>query len=89
MGLAVVVIAIALAQAMIERPETIAAANRAGSPAEQSTLLQHAISLYQGDLLPGFYDDWVLTERNRIADLSAPWAVVGVTAAAPQHTTAA
>src|SRR4029077_241025 len=30
-----------------------------------------------------------LSDRNRIADLSAPWAVVGVTAAAPQRTTAA
>jgi predicted ATPase/Tfp pilus assembly protein PilF len=28
--------------------------------------LERAVQLYQGDLLPGFYYDWVLTERQRL-----------------------
>lgn len=28
-----------------------------------------AVKLYVGALLPGFYDDWVLTERSRLRDL--------------------
>lgn len=28
-----------------------------------------ATTLYAGELLPGFYDDWVLTERDRLAEL--------------------
>lgn len=39
------------------------AALRAGRRAE-------AAALYQGDLLPGHYDDWVLDERNRLATLA-------------------
>ncbi|MGE5138792.1 MAG: BTAD domain-containing putative transcriptional regulator, partial [Rudaea sp.] len=31
--------------------------------------LIHQISLYRGDLLPGFYDDWVVLERQRIQAL--------------------
>jgi predicted ATPase/DNA-binding SARP family transcriptional activator len=27
-----------------------------------------AVDLYHGDLLPGFYDDWILTQRERIRD---------------------
>ena len=27
-----------------------------------------ALALYQGDLMPGFYDEWVETERKRLAD---------------------
>lgn len=26
----------------------------------------HAVSLYQGELLPGFYEDWILWERERL-----------------------
>ncbi|MES2464069.1 MAG: tetratricopeptide repeat protein [Armatimonadota bacterium] len=29
---------------------------------------ENAVSLYQGDLLPGLYHDWVLTERQRLQD---------------------
>jgi predicted ATPase/DNA-binding SARP family transcriptional activator len=28
--------------------------------------LQRVVSLYEGDLLPGFYEDWVLLERERL-----------------------
>ncbi|GCL64571.1 ATP-binding protein [Pseudaquabacterium pictum] len=39
------------------------AAVRAGHQAE-------ATALYRGELLPGFYDDWVLDERRRLAALA-------------------
>ena len=28
--------------------------------------LMRAVLLFEGDLLPGFYDDWVLLERTRV-----------------------
>ncbi|GIK43345.1 MAG: transcriptional activator [Chloroflexota bacterium] len=31
-----------------------------------ATVLQQAINLYQGDLLPGCYDDWILPHRERL-----------------------
>jgi DNA-binding SARP family transcriptional activator len=30
--------------------------------------LQRALDLYRGPLLPGFYDDWIVPERQRLAD---------------------
>ena len=39
-----------------------AAARRAEAPAE----IARALDLYRGDLLPGHYDEWVLTERDRL-----------------------
>ena len=36
--------------------------------AEQASLLTQAIDLYVGELLPGHYTEWVLTERERLAD---------------------
>jgi predicted ATPase/DNA-binding SARP family transcriptional activator len=38
-------------------------------PPSAINTLQSAIDLYQGDLLPGFYDDWVLVERERLCQL--------------------
>ena len=34
---------------------------------------EEAARLLQGDLLPGFYDEWILTERNRYALLAEEW----------------
>src|SRR5205807_831594 len=31
-------------------------------------LLMSALDLYTGDLLPGFYEDWILSERDRLHD---------------------
>jgi DNA-binding SARP family transcriptional activator/tetratricopeptide (TPR) repeat protein len=36
---------------------------------ERASLLQEAVALYQGDLLVGFYDDWVLIEQERLREL--------------------
>src|SRR4051794_6036636 len=44
------------------------AAARAGSPSEQVVLLERALAGYGGELLPGYYEPWVLTERERLAD---------------------
>lgn len=39
-------------------------------PADAGTSeLIHQVSLYHGELLPGFYDDWVVLERERIQAL--------------------
>ncbi len=36
---------------------------------EQGALLSQAVQLYKGDLLPGFNDDWIWSERIRLEDL--------------------
>src|SRR5262249_59608612 len=46
----------------------LAAASAASSPEESIAALRQAITLYQGELLPGFYEEWVLAERERLAD---------------------
>lgn len=49
--------------------EACSAAQRAGVVASEPGLqesLTKAISLYKGDLLPGCFDDWLLTERARL-----------------------
>ena len=30
--------------------------------------LKHSVSLYRGELLPGFYDDWVISERRALEE---------------------
>jgi DNA-binding SARP family transcriptional activator len=46
---------------------------RTPAPAEdadqQARLLTEAAELYRGPLLPGFYDDWVLPEQQRLEEL--------------------
>src|SRR5579872_4041725 len=38
-------------------------------PNEQIRCFSEASSLYRGDLLPGFYQDWVLAERRRLEEV--------------------
>ncbi len=38
------------------------------SSASRLSALLEAISAYQGELMPGYYEDWILTERERLAD---------------------
>ncbi|MEM7112683.1 MAG: hypothetical protein AAF614_09625 [Chloroflexota bacterium] len=47
-------------------------AQRVSSVAESRQILEQAVELYKGDLLPAFYDDWVLAERERLRALYAP-----------------
>jgi DNA-binding SARP family transcriptional activator len=44
------------------------AASRAGSSTERRERLSEAVELYQGELLPGYFEEWVLTERERLAE---------------------
>jgi predicted ATPase/DNA-binding SARP family transcriptional activator len=37
------------------------------APAEQAALLERAVLLYSGELLPGYSEPWVLAERARLA----------------------
>ncbi|MFL5806163.1 MAG: AfsR/SARP family transcriptional regulator [Roseiflexaceae bacterium] len=41
-------------------------AERAGDQAALRAALAAAVEVYRGDLLPGWYDDWVLRERDRL-----------------------
>jgi tetratricopeptide (TPR) repeat protein len=43
------------------------AAGREADPATRADVLSRAIALYCGELLPGCYEDWVLSERERMA----------------------
>ncbi len=42
------------------------AAEQTGDPHALRVALEQAIALYQGDLLPSCYDDWILPERERL-----------------------
>src|SRR5262249_10230919 len=44
------------------------AAARAGSSRERGALLSQAVELYRGELLTGYYADWVLSERSWLAE---------------------
>lgn len=44
-------------------------AARATNLAERNQLLQHALSHCHSELLPGFYEDWVLTEQRRLEEM--------------------
>jgi len=45
------------------------AATRALSPEEKRAALDQAIALYTGEFLPGFYDEWIVAERERLESL--------------------
>jgi DNA-binding SARP family transcriptional activator len=44
------------------------AAARTDSATERAALLARAVERYRGELLPGHYDAWVLTERQHLAE---------------------
>lgn len=44
-------------------------ARYANDAEEEQVALENALSVYQGDLLPQFYDDWLDPERERLRDL--------------------
>jgi predicted ATPase/DNA-binding SARP family transcriptional activator len=44
-------------------------AERARCAAERTARLTEAAELYHGELLPGYFDDWILHERQRLAEL--------------------
>ncbi|MCU0502883.1 MAG: 6-hydroxy-D-nicotine oxidase, partial [Anaerolineae bacterium] len=52
-------------EAALQRGET------SDSPAAKIAACEEALALYRGDLLPGFYDDWILVERERLRTLYA------------------
>jgi predicted ATPase/DNA-binding SARP family transcriptional activator len=43
-------------------------AARAGSRTERAQQLTEVVALYRGELLPGCFEDWVLRERERLAE---------------------
>jgi len=47
----------------------IAQAEQAQSKTETQKALETAVELYQGDLLPGNYDEWIVSERERLRQL--------------------
>jgi DNA-binding SARP family transcriptional activator len=48
---------------------TLRAATRMSSGTERGRQLTTAIELYQGELLPGYFEDWVVPERQRMAEI--------------------
>ncbi|MEZ4681261.1 MAG: BTAD domain-containing putative transcriptional regulator [Caldilineaceae bacterium] len=46
--------------------QLLTAANRAAEHAERITCYRTAIEIYQGDLLPGLYDEWLLPIREEL-----------------------
>ena len=46
----------------------VTGAARPAAAAERVRLLEAAVRLYQGEFLPGYYDDWVLEEQRRLAE---------------------
>ncbi len=46
-----------------------AEARRSGSTDLEESILESAVALYGGELLPACYDDWVLEERQHLHDL--------------------
>ena len=44
-------------------------AQRSQTPQERVIPLRQAVALYQGDLLPGYYEEWAVSERERLAEM--------------------
>jgi DNA-binding SARP family transcriptional activator len=47
----------------------IAAAAGARNNLERAQYLSEAVAEYRGELLPGYFEDWILPERQRLADV--------------------
>ncbi|HEX8238013.1 MAG TPA: tetratricopeptide repeat protein [Abditibacteriaceae bacterium] len=59
----------AIATDVAEFESALEAGSRASNRSEQVELLGRATQLYCGELLPGYYSDWVLLEQRRLAEL--------------------
>lgn len=51
-----------------EFEETLDRADEAGDRVEAQEALEQAVSIYGGDLLPGSYEDWIASERQRLRE---------------------
>ena len=76
-----------------EFEQAVRAAAHASDPQERARHLSDAVGLYRGELLPGYYDDWIPAERARLAEtyvevlcrLATTRAELGDTDGAPTH----
>src|SRR5262249_52847931 len=62
----------ALTTDVAEFAAALEAAARAGESAERARYLGRAVELYRGEFLAGFFDDWVLQERQWLAERYFP-----------------
>lgn len=49
--------------------QALAAAKRAEEPAARADSLTRAVALYEGPLLEGYYEEWVIPERERLSEV--------------------
>jgi len=49
-----------------EFEEALSRADDTNDTAEERSALERAVALYEGDLLPGLYEDWIIPERRRL-----------------------
>src|SRR5439155_17880127 len=49
--------------------QKLLSAGKEVDPAKRLDLLREAIEIYGGELMPGYYDSWVISERDRLAEL--------------------
>ena len=49
-----------------EFEDALSRSEDAHDSAEERSLLEQAVSLYEGDLIPGLYEDWIIPERRRL-----------------------
>ena len=54
---------------VLDFERAIAQAEQAQSTTQTRKALETAVELYRGDLLPGYYDEWILPERERLHQL--------------------
>ena len=54
---------------VLEFEAALKAAARAADPQQKRQALDQALAAYGGELLPGFYEDWIVEERERLEAL--------------------